>query len=122
LLGLFLILFYGGFLLPIPSFAFGIRELLKKKPEPTPSLWRRHVTRIALALLFLGLAFWVYAILRDWTGHDVLYDGLTGKVGRFGSLALIILCGFSESRVRTYLLLGAIGLFLYFSVTIGEAI
>ena len=120
LLVLNLILWLGGFLLPVPCFVFAGREWLTSKRNPPASLWRRKIGQIALYLFMLGLVFWIYAILREWSGHYVLYDGLTAQIGRFASLGFVILCAFAESKVRRYLVLGAVGLLLYFAVSVGD--
>jgi hypothetical protein len=120
LLGLNMILWLSGFLLPVPCFIFAWREWLRIKRDPPASAGRRKMAQFALYLFALGLVFWIYAILREWSGHYVLYDGLTAKLGRFASLGLVIIFAFAESKVRRYLLLGAVGLLLYFAVSVGE--
>jgi hypothetical protein len=59
-------------------------------------------------------------MLREWSGHYVLYDGLTARIGRLGTASLIIFCVFAESKVRRYLLFGAMSLFFYFAVSLGD--
>jgi len=109
LIGLNVISWLGGFLLPVPCFILAWREWLRNKHKLPAKVWRRKISQIGVYLSATGLAFWIYAILREWSGHYVLYDGLTARIGRFASLGLIILCAFAETKLRRYLLLGAVG-------------
>ncbi len=120
LIVLTMILWLGGFVLPIPFFILAWHAWLRNEHTPPSSAWRRKISQLGLYLFAVGLAFWIYAVLREWNGHYVLYDGLTAKIGRCASLSFVLLCAFAEGKVRRYLLLGAVGLLLYFAVSIGE--
>jgi len=119
LLGLNVILWFGGFLIPVPAFILSCRESIKRGDTSLAKVWRRRISEISLVLLGLGLALWVYAVLRDsWGNYS--YDALTATIGRWGSVGLVVLCAFAESPVRRYLLLGAFGLLFFFGVSLGE--
>jgi hypothetical protein len=119
LLGLSMILWFGGFLIPVPCFILSCVELISSRNIPPIKIWRRRISEISLVLLGLGLALWAYAVLRNSWGNYP-YDALTATVGRWGSVALIVLCALAESPVRRYLLLGAFGLLFFFGVSLGE--
>ena len=119
LLGLNMILWFGGFLIPVPCFILSCRELIGIRNIPPVKIWRRRISQISLVLLGLGLALWAYAALRNWWG-DYSYDALTATIGRWGSAGFIVLSALAESPVRRYLLLGALGLLFFFGVSLGE--
>jgi hypothetical protein len=52
--------------------------------------------------------------------HDYLYEASSAVVGRWGSVGLMVVSGFSESKLRRYLLLGAAGILFFFGVSIGD--
>ena len=119
LLFLNMILWIGGFLIPVPCFILSCRELIGRGNIPPAKIWRRRIFQISLALFGFGLALWAYAVLRDYWGN-YSYDALTATVGRWGSVGLIVPCALAESPVRRYLLLGALGLLFFFGVSLGE--
>jgi hypothetical protein len=114
-----MILWIGGFLIPVPCFILSCRESIRRRNSPPAKLWRRKIAQISLLLLGIGLALWAYAVLRDWWGNYP-YDALTATIGRWGSAGFIVLCAFAESPIRRYLVLGAVGLLLFFGVSLGE--
>jgi hypothetical protein len=120
LIGLNIILAICGYLLPFPSVVLAWREWSKGRGTHPAKAWRRTVSQIGLWLLCCGVALWVYAIVREALKHDYSYVVLSASVGRWGSLGLIIICAFAESRLRRYLLLGAAGLLFFFGVSIGD--
>jgi hypothetical protein len=119
LLGLNMLLWFAGFLIPVPCFILSCRESIGKRNIPAAKVWRRRLSQVSLALLGVGLALWVYAVLRDWMGN-YSYDSLTATIGRWESLGLVILCALAESGARRYLLLGAFGLLCFFGISLGE--
>jgi len=56
LLGLNMILWFGGFLIPVPCFILSCRELIEIRNIPPVKIWRRRISQISLVLLGLGLA------------------------------------------------------------------
>lgn len=76
LLGLNMILWIGGFLMPLPFFILSCRESISAGNIPPAKIWRRRISQFSLLLLGVGLALWVYAVLRNWWGYN-LYDSLT---------------------------------------------
>jgi hypothetical protein len=119
LLFLNMILWIGGFLIPVPCFILSCRESIKRRNITPAKIWRRRISQISLALLGFGLALWAYAVLRDYWGNYP-YDALTATVGRWGSASLIVPCALTESGARRYLLLGAFGLLCFFAISLGE--
>jgi hypothetical protein len=119
LLGLNMILWFGGFVIPVPCFILSCVELIGGRSIPPIKVWRRRISEISLVLLGLGLALWAYAVLRNWMGN-YSYDSSTATIGRWGSLGLVILCALAESGARRYLLPGAFGLLCFFGISLGE--
>lgn len=120
LLLLYLIMKIAGYLLPDPGFVLAARDWQEtRRDAPTDGIARRYVTHIALVLLVLGLILWTYGVIRE-IGADYSYNALTATVGRWGSPGLIIVSAFAERGPRKHLIIGAIGVFLYFSSSIGE--
>jgi len=120
LIGLNLLLALFGYLLPVPSVVLAWRERSKMAQEVQANAWRRVVSHSGVLLLSVGVALWAYAVLREAWLHDYLYEGMSAVVGRWGSLGLMIICAFAEQKLRRYLLLGAVGLLLFFGVSIGD--
>jgi hypothetical protein len=120
LLGINAILWIAGFLLPLPSFVLALRGWFQTKSTPPAKAWRRKISQVSLGLFALGLALWAYALLRNWSGSYVEYNGAIATVGSWGSTGMIIPSALAESKVRIYLLIGALGLLFYFGVSLGE--
>ena len=120
LIGLNIILWYCGFLLPVPCFILACRGWMKTRNIPPAKAWRRQISQVALGLFASGLALWIYALLQNWSGSFVEYGGSIAKVGGWGSACMMIPSAFSESKMRAYLLLGALGLLFYFAVSLGD--
>jgi hypothetical protein len=66
LLGLNMILWIGGFLMPLPFFILSCRESISAGNIPPGKVWRRRISQISLMLLGVGLTLWVYAVMRNW--------------------------------------------------------
>jgi hypothetical protein len=120
LIGLNQILMLLGYLLPLPSLLLAWRELWKRIQTNPIKSWRRVVSQIGLLALFCGVGLWSYAIVRDAWHHDYSYIVSSASVGRWGSFILIVVCAFSEPKVRRYLLLGGAGLLFFFGASIGD--
>jgi hypothetical protein len=120
LLGLNAILWIAGFLLPVPCFILALREWFKTRNSLPVKPWRQKISQVALGLFALGLAPWIYALSRNWSGSYVDYNGSIAKVSSWGSAGMIIPCALAEGRIRIYLVLGAFGLLFYFDVSLGE--
>ena len=110
---------FAGYLLPIPSVILSWRQWLKIRGTPPAKTWRRVVSEVALALVSVGLAFWIYVVPREVWG-DYSYSLLSASIARWGSSGLILLSLFAEGRLRFYLLLGAVGLFFFFTTSVGD--
>ena len=119
-IGLNILLAILGYLLPVPSVLLAWREWLKGRRTPPAKVWRRTISQIGVLLVSIGLALWIYAIVREAWLHDYSYIVMSAVVGRWGSLILIIVCAFAENKLRRYLLLGAAGLLFFFGSSIGD--
>jgi hypothetical protein len=119
LIGLNILLALAGCILPIPSLVLSLREWLRIRSAAPPKPWRRVVSHIALSILILGMILWVYAAIRQLRG-DFSYIVPSASIGRWTSVGLIVLCAFAESKLRRYLLLGALGMLFFFGCTIGD--
>ena len=113
------ILALAGFLLPVPFFILALRERHKLSKTPATRTWRRVVSNVASILFVLGFALWTYALVRQFHG-TYSYILLSASVGRWGSTGLIGVSTLAERRLRLYLLLGSIGIWCFFSVSIGD--
>jgi len=120
LLGLNVILWNAGFLLPAPCFILALRGWFKTRNTPTARTLHRKVSLVALGLYTLGMALWIYALVRNWSGNYVDYGGSIAKVGGWGSACIIIPSALAEGKIRKYLILGALGLLFYFAVSLGD--
>jgi|SRR5579863_5586551 len=119
LLVLSAILALAGFLLPIPFFILALQERLKLSKTPATGTWRRVLSNIASILFVLGFVLWTYALVRQLRG-TYSYILLSASVGRWGSAGLIGVSALAERRLRLYLLLGSIGIWCFFGVSIGD--
>ena len=120
LLGLNIIFWLLGFVLPVPCFIFAGVVWFKTRGTSAAKPWRQLISQIALVAFAVGIAFWVYVAAEQYRGAD-FYGTTTSFIGASGSALLIILSGFAEGRVRIWLILGAIGLLAFFGVSTGEA-
>jgi len=120
LIGSNLILVFCGYLLPLPSVIMAWREWSRGRRIRPVKAWHRIVSQFGFWLLTLGVALWVYAIVREAWHHDYSYVVLSASVGRWGSLGSIIVCSLAERRLRRYLLFGAVGLLFFFGSSIGD--
>lgn len=109
-----------GLLAAGPKCRLAWREWLKSRRTPPAKVWRRAMSRIGVLLVSIGLALWIYAIVREAWLHDYSYIVTSAVVGRWGSLVLIVVCAFAESKLRRYLFLGAAGLLFFFGSSIGD--
>jgi hypothetical protein len=116
---LLIVTVYGGYLFPLPRVVMSWREWVKTRSIPPRDSWSRIATILSLALLTLGMPLWVYAAFRE-IRDDYSYVFTSAQIGRWSSLALLVISLFAERKVRKYLLLGAVGLLFFFSVSIGE--
>ncbi len=119
LLGLNAVLALAGFLLPVPFFILALRAWLKLSKTPATKTWRRVLSNIASILFVLGFALWTYALVRQFQG-TYSYILLSADVGRWGSAGLICVSVLAERRLRLQLLLGSIGIWCFFGVSIGD--
>lgn len=113
------ILALAGFLLPVPFFVLALRERHKLSRTPATRTWRRVVSNVATILFVLAFALWTYALLRQFRGN-YSYILSSASVGRLGSAGLIVVSTLAERRLRLYLLLGSIGIWCFFGVSIGD--
>ena len=93
---------------------------LKSRGASKAAPWRQRISKVALAVLGAGIAFWVYVAAQQYVGAD-FYGTTTASIGAIGSTLLIIPSAFAEREVRLWLILGAIGLLLFFGISTGEA-
>src|SRR5215469_15393614 len=96
LIGLNVLLAFQGYSLPAPSVILAWREWVKGKGVPPVKPWRRVVSHAGIVLLSVGLALWIYAIVREASFHDYSYIVPSAVIGRWGSLGLVIACAFAE--------------------------
>jgi hypothetical protein len=120
LIGFNLILIVLGYLLPLPGLVLAWREFLRRIQANPIKSWRRVVSQVGLLFLSCGVSLWIYAIVREALRHDYSYVVPSASVGRWGSFILIVVCAFSEPKVRRYLLLGGAGLLFFFGASIGD--
>jgi hypothetical protein len=125
LLPIYIVVFWAGYLLPIPSIILAWREWTKTKKAPPARAWRRTMSHSGLLLLTAGLALAVSVAAAE--GRNVLsqhdyYGSWAMYAGELGSIATIGVSVLAEPKLRRYLLLGAIGLLCLFSIGLVEAI
>jgi hypothetical protein len=116
---LLIVTVYGGYLFPLPGSVMSWHEWAKIRSIPPAHSWRRIATILSLASLTFGMPLWAYAAFRE-IRNDYSYVFVSAQIGRWLALVLVIISFFAESKVRRYLLLGAIGLLFFFSISIGE--
>ncbi|MBV9887942.1 MAG: hypothetical protein JO119_15450 [Acidobacteria bacterium] len=112
-------LVFGGYLLPIPSFGMATYRYFRPGAIVPGVMWRRTLTGVVLLACAAALVFWSYAVFRQ-AHNDYSYVLPSARFGRWLSVVLAALSLPAEGKVRTYLLLFAIGLFLFFGCSIGE--
>jgi uncharacterized paraquat-inducible protein A len=95
------------------------REWLKIKSIPPQTSWRRTASVAALTLLTICVALWAYAVVRE-LRQDYSYIYRSAQIGRWSSVAVFVISLFAESKLRRYLLIGALGLAFFFAISIGE--
>lgn len=125
ILPLFLfLLIYAGFLLPVPTLILAWREHLKRDQTVQLSNWRAIISVAGLILCSVGVALSVPIYVGSWRGQleQPIYFSWILDGGTWLALGTIAVSCFAASKMRTYLVLCAIGLFCFFAWTMGEAI
>jgi len=120
LLGLNIVFWLLGFVLPVPCFVLAAVLWLKRRGTSGTQPWRQLISKIALAASVVGTGCWFYVALQQYRGVD-FYRTTASSIGVLGSALLIILSAFAETRVRLWLIFGAIGLLAFFGISTGEA-
>ncbi len=118
-IALLVVLVFGGYLLPIPSFGMAAYRYFRPGAVVPGAMWRRTLTGIVFFASAAELVFWSYAVFRQ-AHNDYSYVLPSARFGRWSSVVLAALSLPTEGRVRTYLLIFAIGVFLFFGCSIGE--
>jgi len=62
---------------------------------------------------------WVSGAIRE-LRNDYSYIYPSAQFGRWASLPLLILSAFAEGKLRIYLMLAVVAIWLFFAITIGE--
>jgi hypothetical protein len=109
----------GGYALPLPCLVFSWREWSRTRTVKAPAPWRRVVSTTAVLLATPAILLWIYAVIRQ-LRDEYSYIYTSAQIGRWSSLALLLLSCFAEGKCRTYLLLACTGLFFFYGVSIGE--
>lgn len=73
----------------------------------------------ALTLLTICVSLWAYAVVQELRQH-YSYTYRSAQIGRWSSLAVFVISLLAESKLRRYLLVGAVGLFFFFAISIGD--
>ena len=110
---------YGGYVLPLVGLVMSLREWLKLKSVPQPVAWRRGASIVAITFFAICIPLWIYAVVREF-GNDYSYTLRSAQIGRWSSLVILAVSLFAESKLRWSLLIGALGLFFFFAMSIGE--
>lgn len=126
-LPLYFIAIYAGLLLPVPSVILAWREWARREKTSTAKAWRRIMSLIALFICSLGAALLVYTMVVELSSELNASARLPSSswpitVGSWGAFPAIATSALAEGKLRKYLLASAIGLFLFFNWTMGEAI
>jgi hypothetical protein len=119
LLGLNMIFWLAGFLLPVPCLVMACLGWIKTRNTLPAKAWRRRMSMIALFFMTVGLAFWIFSVVRQYRGAD-LFETPSSNLATLGAALLIIPSALAESRVRLWLILGALGLLFFFVSSTGE--
>jgi hypothetical protein len=119
LLGLSMVLYLAGYLLPVPCAVMAWRGWIQAQNMATVKAWQHWATQIALALLTAGIAFWIVALVRQYRGAD-LYETFITNLETLAAALLIILSAFAKKGIRRWLILGALGLLFFFAISTGE--
>jgi len=125
--GIFLFLYFAGFLLPIPGTILAWREWMKREESSGTKAWRRVTSLIALFACSLGVALFIYTMVIEWStelhgGMHLPPSSWPISVGSWESFPAIAVSVLANGKLRIFLLVAAIGLFLFFNWTVGEAI
>jgi hypothetical protein len=126
-LPLYLLVFYAGFLLPIPSVILAWREWVKREKTPPAVTWRRVMSLMALLICTTGVALSIFTIAIEWSRELNSLASLPPSswpisVGSWAAFPAIAISAMAEGKIRRYLLVCGIGLFCFFNWTVGEAI
>ena len=113
------VLLCGGVILPPVGLAMSLREWLRIKSLEPPASWRRKASIAGFTLLTLCVLLWIYAVFREFR-NDYSYVFRSAQLGRWLSLVVFSISLCAENKLRRYLLIGALGLFFFFAICIGE--
>jgi hypothetical protein len=124
-LSIYVIALYAGYLLPIPMLVLAWGEWINAKRIAPSRHWRRNISWAGLLLLTFELAFAIAILLAEGTAalsRQVYYDSWAMYAGGLGAMITIGASLLAESRLRRFLLLGAIGMACLFWLGLVEPI
>ena|SRR5438552_13153731 len=116
---LLVVTLYSGFVFPPIGVAMSWREWLRIKCIPPQTSWRRMASMAALTLLTICVSLWAYAVVQELRQH-YSYVYRSAQIGRWSSVAVFAISLGAESKLRRYLLIGALGLVSFFAISIGD--
>jgi len=103
LLPVYLLVFYAGYLLPIPSVILAWREWVKTTRATAPKQWRRAISTIAVVLLSAGLMYGIALAVSEDTGffsQQFYYGSWEMRLGELGSVAIIACSVLPKARLE----------------------
>lgn len=119
LLGLNMILYLAGYVLPLPCTVMAWIGWFRIKKAPPTKAWRRLVTLISLMILTGAQIVWSFYLLRMHQGAD-LFETTATNTASFGAVLLTVTSALAERKIRLWLVLGAVSLLFFFVSSTGE--
>jgi hypothetical protein len=119
LLGLNMISYLAGYVLPLPCAVMAWVGWFRIRKVPPRKAWRRLDSLISLAVLTAARVLWLFYVIRLGQGAD-LFEMTATNVATLGTALLIVPSPFAEKKIRLWLVLGAISLVFFFASSTGE--
>ena len=119
LLGLNMILYLAGFVLPLPCAVMAWIGWFRIAKTPPATAWRRLVSLISLVVFTGAQILWFFYLVRMHQGAD-LFETTATNIASLAAALLIVPSALAERKIRLWLVLGAVGLLFFFISSTGE--
>jgi hypothetical protein len=119
LLGLNMILYLAGYVLPLPCAVMAWISWFRIKKVPPTKAWHRSVSLISLTVFTGAQMLWFFYVVRLYQGAD-LFETAATNIASLGAALLIVPSALAERKIRMWLVIGAISLLFFFVCSTGE--
>jgi hypothetical protein len=119
LLGLNMIFYLAGYVLPLPCAVMSWIGWFRIKKAAPAKTWRRLASLISLTVFTVAQILWLFYAVRLHQGAD-LFETTATNIASLGAALLIVPSALAERKIRFWLVIGSISLLFFFVSSTGE--